>query len=78
MTKRQFMTKVRVMLKEHRAATLKECERLLNCGGIDPTVYADDFRLPKIVFKTALKNEVEQYTLYLTEDKKAAKNLSHF
>lgn len=79
MTKQQALDKIDKMIAEYYPHKLREeCARLLESGGVDLEAYENDFRLPKIVLSTALKNEAWQFKPHTKEDQKAAKNLEVF
>jgi hypothetical protein len=78
MTKESAMQKMKAMIEEHNKALIKECERLLNCGGVDVTNAEDNFLLPKVILHVALLNEAHQYRPLSKEMEKEVKNLKYF
>lgn len=77
MTKKQAIQKIKAMAKEHNKALLKECERLLNCGGVDVGSYANDFKLPKTILQVATSNVKYMFDVS-NEAKKDVENLKNF
>jgi len=75
--KKQVLTKIKAMAKEHNKALLKECERLLNCGGVDVDSYENDLRLPKVILQVAAYNINFIFDVN-SEAKKDVENLKHF
>lgn len=64
-TKKQVMKRVRSMMADVRAEVLKECERLLDSGGVDLEAASDKagpFRVPKFVMCAAVKRVADQYS----------------
>ena len=78
MKKCEFDIKVKEMLMDSILWLHKDCERLFECGGIDPEDFGNDYLLPKIVLSVALKNLSHQYFPLSKEAKAQAKNLEHF
>ena len=78
MTNKQAMQKIRQMAKYHNKYLLKECERLLNSGGISVSDAENNFIVPKIVMHVALLNEANQYKPLSTNMRKEVENLKHF
>ena len=78
MTNKQAIQKIKQMAKEHNKSLIKECERLLNSGGISVSDAENNFILPKTVIHVALLNEAWQYKPLSKEQQKEAENLKHF
>ena len=79
-TKKQVMKRVRSMMADVRAEVLKECEVLLDSGGLDLESASDKefaFRVPKLVLCAALKQAAHQYSPLPFDEagKRALKNL---
>ncbi len=77
MTKKQCLDKIRSMLYADRKYVLKESERLLNSGGINYESFDNNYIMPRIVLKVALKNFMDQVAL-ANGTEKDVKNLLHF
>lgn len=77
MTKKQTTQKIKAMVKSYNEALLQECERLLNCGGVDVESYANDFKLPKIILQVATSNINYKFTVS-SEAQKDVENLKNF
>ena len=78
MTKKEFNISLEVLLARDKDYLLKECNRLFECGGIDPEEFENDYILPKIILAVALKNLSYQYYPLHKEGKAQAKNLENF
>ncbi len=78
MTKKQAIAKIRKMAAEQRKTLLKECERLLNSGGVDVDGAENNFLLPKTILHVALLNEANQYKPLTKQTQTDAKNLLKF
>jgi len=78
MTKKEFNISLEVLLARDKDYLLKECNRLFECGGIDPEEFENDYILPKIILTVALKNLSWQYRPLSPLGKAQAKNLENF
>lgn len=66
-TKKQVMKRVRSMLDDVRSEVLKECERLLDSGGVDLEAASDKegegcMRVPKYVLTAAMRRASSQWS----------------
>ena len=66
-TKKQVMRRVRSMMADVRAEVLKECERLLDSGGLDLEAASDKegegcMRVPKLVLVAAMRRAACQWS----------------
>ena len=78
MNKVDFKEKIDSMLPELMQTLRKECERLYDCGGVNPDDYENDFRLPKLILSVAIRSKASQYTPLNAQDKRIARNLEYF
>ena len=78
MKKSEAKKKINELLKELKPHLKKECERLLNSGGIDVEKAENNYALPKIILHIALENQARQYRPFTKEYLKEAKNLRHY
>lgn len=78
MTTKQCMKKIKTLMEDDRKYLLKECERLLDSGGIEKNDYLQDFALAQIILHVALKNLSEQRRPLHEPHKKDADNLRYF
>ncbi len=78
MTKKQALTKIKEMAKDHNKSLLKECERLLNCGGVDVEGSDNTYRIPKIILHVALLNEAWLYKPLSDKSTKQVNKLKKF
>jgi hypothetical protein len=76
MTKQETKQKYLHLVKEVNGALKLHFEDMWRSGGFEPTVYENDFRLPKIMIMSGLEEELWQYRPLNGEDKKTSKNLS--
>ncbi len=75
MTKTQCLDKIKLLICEN--FLLKESERLLNSGGIDYSSAENNYAVPRIILKVALRNFSDQITL-VDGGEKEVKNLLCF
>lgn len=78
MTKQQAIKKFKEMLPELKEAMIKDCEKLLDCGGVNLPDYEDNYLLPKILMTAILERQIWQYRPHTKEAKEVSKNLLHF
>lgn len=78
MTKKQALTKIKEMAKDHNKTLLKECERLLNCGGADVEGSDNTYLLPKAILHVAILNQAFQYSPLSDKSREHVKNLKKF
>jgi len=78
MTRTQFKKKIASMKRDVNKYIDEETIRLFKCGGVDPTSYEDDYILPKIILKAALKNLSFQYMPLSPGGKREVLNLERF
>ena len=62
MEKALFKEKVDAMIPDLVEGIRRECDRLYECGGIDPPSYENNYILPKIIFTVALETQARQYS----------------
>lgn len=73
-----FNAKIEDLLKNVNKVLKGEIDRLWCCGGIDVESYPNDYRLPRIILVTALKNTAEQFEPLIKGDRQAVRNLRYF
>jgi len=78
MDKKDFIEKVEEMSKDITTSIATISLRLFHSGGIDPTEYDNDYRLPKIILSQVLHYLAFQYSPVAPRDKRSAKNLEYF
>jgi len=78
MTKEQCLTKIKSMMPDIEEYIMKESERLLNSGGIDPGNYCQEFIFSAIILAVVLNNLKNRYKPLSDKCRKDIKNLSHF
>ena len=78
MTKTQFMRKYRELANQAHARLLEKGEAALRSGAIDLEAFGNDYELPKIVVKSALKMSADEYITLSPEAERHVKNLACF
>ena len=78
MTKRQYMAKVRELVRTQSATIIERAEQLWHSGAIEPSDYDDDFLLPKAVVHVLDKEMASSWRPFTDEGRELAKNLKHF
>jgi len=78
MTKKEFTTKTKELIKDCKKEISKESNRLFESGAIDPDDYKNDFVLPKIILTVALENWANNYYMLSKAAKQEVKNLKYF
>lgn len=78
MNQDQFDPKYEQLVQQVADYLKRDGKRLLKSGGIDPEIYADDYRLPLIILNAAMEDAKASFAPLRVSDHKAAKNLSHF
>jgi hypothetical protein len=78
MRKPEFESKLYEMIGRLPEALKQEADRLWSSRALDPEVYEDDYRLPKIILTVALENMADQWMPLQDQDRKTVKNLRHF
>jgi hypothetical protein len=82
-TREQVLMKIVELERDGEAEGLygqiaAEVRRLLDSGAIDLDDYNNDFRLPKLLYHTALLRVAESYIPLNNQDRATVKNLAHF
>ena len=78
MTEKQFLEKVIEMLPQVNNLILEKAKKVFSSGAIEPSLYEDNYRLPKI-FLCAVGKEISwQYDVHSKEYDKIVKNLGCF
>jgi hypothetical protein len=79
-TKEQFAARYQQLLDDPDFMDFfnRYARKILLSGAIDLEAYENDYRLPKIVLCSALKEASFQYTPLSKDDKKTLKNLEYF
>ncbi len=77
MTKRQYMQKIRHLLKAQNQAIIARAESLWHSGAFDSGSFDDDFQLPKAVVHV-LDKEMAEGWRPLGPDNGLVSNLKHF
>lgn len=77
---KDIIEKIKAMQADNSEWIIKECERLMNSGGIDIAEHEGNFVIPKIIFSVALENLANQYKPYPDQKRlnKIIKNLRYF
>ena len=78
MTKRQYMKRIRELIRTQNKAIIERAEQLWRSGAFDPQDYDDDFTLPKAVIHTLDKEMAANWRPWSADSRALAANLSHF
>ena len=82
MTKEQLKEQVEHLLKNSNEKILKKFDSLLKSGAIDiegiDNIPIINFRIAQKIFWVLLQSETDDFLPILKEDRKDAKNMSHF
>jgi len=78
MTKRQYMQKIRSLLRIQDKAILVRAGNLWDSGAFDSNDYENDYRLPKAIVHVIDKEMADNWRPLAPEQKELVENLSHF
>jgi len=78
MTKRQYMKKVRELLRTQNQTIIERAEQLWRSGAIEPSAFEDDYILPKAVVHRLDIEAAESWRLPDATSKDLIRNLRHF
>jgi len=77
-TKRQYMTKVRELLRTQNRTIVKRAEALWRSGAIEPSEFEDDYILPKAVVCVLDREAAESWRPMSPAHRSLVRNLEHF
>jgi hypothetical protein len=79
MKREEALEKIKEMLPDVTEYLIKESERLLRSGGVDPENFPEGYTLSKVVLTVALENCANQYSpIKKTTYYEDVKNLRYF
>ena len=78
MNKTQFNEKFSELTEGLKPYIQKKAKALIDSGAVDLKSYKDDFRLPRIILRVALRDAAENFRPPHPMDKEEVENLSHF
>lgn len=78
MTKRQYMSKVRELLRTQNQSIIKRAEQLWHSGAIEPSEFKDDYILPKAVVYVLDHEAAESWRPLAAAHQSLIRNLEHF
>lgn len=78
MTKRQYMSKIRQLIRTQNETILERAEQLWHSGAIEKSDFEDNFLLPKAVMNVLDKEAAEGWRLVDASSRDLMANLRHF
>lgn len=78
MTKKDFKSKTKKLIKNINEDLIKKSMELFESGGVDTKSYKNTYLLPKIILNVALNKSINNWKVLSPEAIEEVENLEHF